>query len=139
MIMALIPEEDENLLENEDLEVTTYPTKTYYMDLEKNRIIGFSDDLESMKQVIYLALNTERSTYLAFSDDYGVELADLVGMPLSYIMAEAERRIIEALTWDTRIESVDGFEFENAGRTVHITFTVHTNFGDIDAESEVEI
>lgn len=135
--MALTPEVEENVLE-QDYELTTYPTKTYYMDLEEGRIRGFADDLESIRQVIFLVLNTERSTYLAFSDNYGVELADLVGEPISYVLAEAERRITEALTWDTRIESVDNFEFEVDGHDVHVTFTVHTEFGDIDAESEVE-
>lgn len=137
--MALTPEIDDNVIQEEDLELITYPTKTYYMDLEKGRIRGFSDDLESMKQVIFLALNTERSTYLAYSDNYGVELVDLIGEPMSYVLAELERRITEALTWDSRIESVDNFEFEVDGRSVHVTFTVHTDFGDIDSESEVEV
>ena len=137
--MALTPEIEENVLEG-DYELTTYPTKTYYMDLENKRIQGFSDELESIRQVIFLVLNTERSTYLAYSDNYGVELMDLIGMPMTYVMAEAERRITEALVWDSRIESVDNFEFENFNEhDLHVTFTVHTNFGDIDAESEVEI
>jgi hypothetical protein len=137
--MALTPEIDDNVIQEEDLELITYPTKTYYMDLEKGRIRGFSDDLESMKQVIFLALNTERSTYLAYSDNYGVELVDLIGEPMSYVLAELERRITEALTWDSRIESVDNFEYDVDGRSVHVTFTVHTDFGDIDSESEVEV
>lgn len=137
--MALTPEIEDNLLEEEDLELITYPTKTYNMELENGRIRGFSDDLESMKQVIFLALNTERSTYLAFSDNYGVELADLYGEPMSYVMAELERRITEALTWDSRIESVDNFEFEVDRRNVHVTFKVHTAFGEINWESEVEV
>lgn len=137
--MAVTPEVDDNVIEQEDLELITYPTKTYNMELENGRIRGFSDDLESMKQVIFLALNTERSTYLAYSDNYGVELVDLIGEPMSYVLAEMERRITEALTWDSRIESVDNFEFEVDGRNVHVTFTVHTDFGDIDSESEVEV
>ena len=136
--MALTPEIENNVLQ-EDLELITYPTKTYNMELEKGRIRGFSDNLESMKQVIFLALNTERSTYLAYSSNYGVELVDLYGKPMSYVMAELERRITEALTWDSRIESVDNFEFEVDGRSVHVSFTVHTDFGEIDSESEVEI
>lgn len=136
--MALTPEIEESVLDEEEYELTTYPTKTYYMNLEEGRIQGFADDLESIRQVIFLVLNTERSTYLAFSDDYGVELEDLVGMPMSYVMAEAERRITEALTWDSRIESVDEFEFLVDGHDIHVTFTVHTEFGDIEAESEVE-
>jgi hypothetical protein len=135
--MALTPTVEENTLE--EYELTTYPTKTYHMDLEAGRIVGFSDSLESIRQVIYLILNTERSTYLAYSNNYGVELVDLIGMQTTYVLAELERRITEALTWDSRISSVDGFEFEVNGSAVHVTFTVHTDFGDIDAESEVTI
>lgn len=137
--MALTPEIDDNILEEEELELGVYPTKTYNMELENGRIRGYSDDLESMKQVIFLVLNTERSTYAAYSDDYGIELIDLFGMPMSYVVAELERRITEALTWDSRIESVEDFEFEVDGQKVHVTFTVNTDFGEIESELEVEV
>jgi len=137
--MALIPETDDNILEEEDMELGIYPTKTYNMNLDEGRVVGFSDDLESMKQVIFLVLNTERSTYMAFSDNYGIELVDLYGEPMSYVLAELERRITEALTWDSRIESVDDFEFEVDGNKVHATFTVNTDFGEIESEMEVEV
>lgn len=137
--MALTPEIDDNILEEEELELAIYPTKTYNMELENGRIRGYSDDLESMKQVIFLALNTERSTYAAYSDDYGIELIDLFGMPMSYVVAELERRITEALTWDSRIESVEDYEFEVDGQKVHVTFTVNTDFGEIESELEVEV
>lgn len=133
--MGLIPEQE--IDSKQDMELTTYPTKTYHMELESGRIRGFSDDLESIRQVIFLALNTERSTYLAFSDNYGIELSDLFDMPGSFVMAELERRITETLTWDSRIESVGNFAFEINGRNVHVTFTVYTDFGNIEFESEM--
>ncbi len=135
--MGLLPEQEIDL--EQDLELSVYPTKTYNMELEEGRIRGFSDDIASMKQVIFLALNTERSTYLAFSGNYGIELSDLFDMPMSFVMAELERRITEALTWDSRIESVDHFAFEVNGRNVHVTFTVHTTFGNIDSKSEMTV
>lgn len=135
--MALTPTVENNVLEQENIAVLPYPTKTYYMELENAHIRGFADGLDSIRQVIFCALNTERSTYLAFSDDYGVELADLMGMPTSYVLAELERRISEALTWDSRIESVDNFEFEVEQRIIHVKFTVHTDFGNLDEEREV--
>ena len=46
-----------------------------------------------------------------YSWDYGVELADLFGEPVSYVCPELERRITEALLQDGRIEGVDGFSF----------------------------
>lgn len=41
-----------------------------------------------------------------------MELQDLIGKPMDYVMVEVERRITEALTQDDRIDSVDNFEFE---------------------------
>lgn len=138
--MPLTPEFDEGevFLET-DYEVTIYPTKSYHMKLEEGRIQGYTDGLESMIQVVYCILNTERGEYLAYSNNYGVELADLFGMPISYVIPELERRIKEALTWDSRIESVDDFEFEVQGSKVFVTFTVHTLYGDFEDERVVNM
>ena len=64
----------------------------------------------------------------------------LYGEPISYVCPELERRITEALTWDDRIEDVSDFEFDTSVKgIVHASFIVHTVFGDIDAEKEVNI
>ena len=38
---------------------------------------------------------------------------------------------------DERITDIEDFEFELLGGAVFVSFTVHTIFGDIDAEKEV--
>ena len=99
---------------------------------------GYVDGLEAMRQAVYKVLLTERYQYPMYSWDYGVELADLFGEPVSYVCPELERRITEALLQDGRIEGVDGFSFSFPQKgTVHVSFTVHTIFGDIEAEREV--
>lgn len=138
--MALTPEmETSEILLDNDLPETMYASLTYNMELENGRIRGYSDGLESMKQVIYKIVRTERSVYPVYSDNYGIELEDLFGEPISYVIPELERRITEALTWDSRIESVDNFEFEVTDHKVHCTFTVSTIFGEIDEERVIEI
>lgn len=138
--MALTPQfEQPEVFLGQDYEETTYPSYSYRMELEKGRIRGHTDGLESMPQVIYCILNTERSEYLAYSDNYGVELLELIGMPISYVLPELERRIREALTWDSRINSVENFEFEINNSKVHCTFTVYTIFGTINAERTVDL
>ena len=123
----------------ESFTVDIFPSKTYAMALEDERVIGLVDGLASMNQAVYKALHTERSTWMAYSNNYGVELSDLIGQPVSYVLPELKRRITEALTWDSRIDSVDGFAFEVNKRKVHATFTVHTIHGDLQAGTEVEI
>ena len=106
---------------------------------ECDRISGFIDDLEAVVQSIYLILSTERYQYVIYSWDYGVELIDLIGKPMPYVMSELPRRITEALTQDNRINNVVDFEFEQHGNKLHTTFTVITNIGNISTEMEVEI
>lgn len=108
------------------------------MNLESGLVRGYIDDQEAMKQAIYKILNTERYQYVMYSQNYGVELLDLYGEPVSYVCPELERRITEALIWDERIESVDNFEFNISKKgEVLITFTAHTIFGDVVAEKVV--
>ena len=134
--MGLIPA---NSFPDDEFEFVIYPSKTYAMDLQNGWIRGFTDGQEAMKQAIYKVLNTERFTYGAYSNNYGVELNNLFGMPMTYVLPEIKRCITEALTWDSRIESVDNFEFETEMGKVHCMFTVHTIHGDVDAEKVVNI
>lgn len=121
-----------------DFEVKEPPTHTYRMDPEGETVRGYTDGQEAMKQAIYKILLTERYQYIMYSWNYGIELLDLFGMPVSYVCPELERRITEALTWDSRIESVDGFAFDTSKKgVVHVSFTAHTIFGDVRAEREV--
>lgn len=127
-----------NLL-NLDIEFVEQPTKTYRMDLNtEEHIGGYTDELEAMKQAIFKILNTERYQYIMYSWDYGIELVDLYGQPISYVCPELERRITEALTQDERIETVSDFNFDLPKRgVVHTSFLVHTIFGTIEAERAV--
>lgn len=122
----------------QDFEITEQPTHTYKMNLESNLIRGYTDGQEAMKQAIYKILNTERYQYVMYSWNYGIELLDLYGEPVSYVCPELERRIREALTWDDRIQTVDNFEFNISKRgEILVTFTAHTVFGDVVAEKVV--
>lgn len=122
----------------QDFEITEQPTHTYKMNLESNLIRGYTDGQEAMKQAIYKILNTERYQYVMYSWNYGIELLDLYGEPVSYVCPELERRITEALTWDDRIQTVDNFEFNISKKgEILVTFTSHTVFGDVVAEKVV--
>lgn len=122
----------------QDFEIEKQPTHTYKMDLERKLVRGHTDNQEAMKQAIYKILNTERYQYVMYSWNYGIELLDLYGEPISYVCPELERRITEALTWDERIESVDNFEFNISKKgEILVTFTAHTVFGDVVTEKVV--
>ena len=121
-----------------ELEVQEQSNKDYRLNIDKNVISGTVDGIEAMKQVIYKILNTERYEHIIYSWNYGIELKDLYGEHISYICPELERRITEALIQDERVEAVDSFSFETERkRELHVTFVVHTIFGDIEAEKVV--
>ena len=122
----------------EDFEIEEQPDKTYKM--QETILRGKIEGKEAVRRAVYKILNTERYQYPVYSWDYGIELVDLYGEPFSYVCPELERRITEALTWDTRIQSADNFSFEQkAGGRILVTFTVHTVYGDIDTEQEVDV
>lgn len=122
----------------QDFEIEKQPTHTYKMNLVSEQVRGYTDKQEAMKQAIYKILNTERYQYVMYSWNYGIELLDLFGEPISYVCPELERRITEALTWDDRINSVDNFEFSTSKKgEILVTFTAHTIFGDVVAEKVV--
>ena len=106
---------------------------------ELDRISGYIDDLDALIQAIYLILMTERYQFIIYSWDYGVELLDLFGKPMPYVMAELPRRITDALTQDDRIEDVINFEFERYGKQLRTSFTVVSNVGNITTELEVVV
>ena len=118
-----------------------YGNETYKIRLSEDGdcIRGKTNEIDAVKQAIYLILNTERYAYNIYSWNYGVELADLVGQPLPYITVVLPRRIEEALTQDDRIKTVRDFVFKNNKNKLYITFTVSTIVGDIPSELEVII
>ena len=133
----MIPTINERFLQNfDDVEI---PSKDYALNVNARRINGIVNDLEEVKQAIYFILNTERYDYLIYSWEYGVELKDLVGQPMSYVIPELERRITEALIQDNRIENVSNFEFQKEKRKLHVTFVVSTTFGTIESEVDVNV
>ena len=132
----------------ENITDITYPSRTYKIVIKdeeidkperQDRIKGYTDDLDAIKQAIYLILSTERYAHIIYSWDFGVELANLFGKPMTYVMSELPRRITEALTQDDRIEDVIDFEFERNGKKLHTTFTAVTTAGNIPTELEVEV
>lgn len=134
-------DEDEEDDIDEGFDVGSEPSLTYAMNLDRHVFVGKVDETEAIRQSVIKILNTERYEHEIYSWDYGVELQDLYGKPMPYVMSEVKQRVIEALTADDRIESVDDFTVKRTGKhTLHLTFTVTTVQEDeFEMESEVEL
>lgn len=119
----------------------TYPNKTYRMNIEQDKVEGtITNNIEAVEQAVYKILNTERYKHIIYSWRYGVELADLFGKPIPYVLPEIPRRIKEALVQDDRINDVTDFDlsYEKDG-SVLAKFRVISIYGDIQAEKAVKI
>ena len=133
-------------LEDEDDELEA--TQTYLMELESNRIRGYTDDLDAVRQAVYKILNTERYENVIYSWDYGIETYDLYGEDDTYVIPELQRRIEDALSTDERIVECLDFEFEKYQKPgkhgiekkgILVKFTVSTIYGDADIEQVVNL
>lgn len=122
-----------------DFEEVAQPSRTYKLDLERKRIVGYADGREAIEQAIYKALSTERYEHLIYTWNYGAEIAKLFGQPIPYVYSELKRLITEALTHDDRIDSVDAFSFSHIKNKVHVQFTAHTIAGEIEITKEVVV
>lgn len=114
-------------------------SRTYRLQWEQNRVAGQTAELAAVRQAMEKALRSQRYQYVIYSWNYGVELSDLVGRPTAQALPEIRRRITEALTQDDRIRSVDAFSFETKRGRVTVSFTVHTVFGELQGEKEVQV
>lgn len=142
----MIPETS-GLIESEEIILEEPSSKTYLIDFDQKCLRlsfdegnsnGFIDDLKAMEQAVFCMLNTERYEHPIYSWDYGSELQDIIGMDTDIVLSEIERRVTEALMEDSRILSVDDFDFETNKKEVVCTFSVSTIYGDLEMEQEVE-
>lgn len=132
-MIPVIPEFDTTI---EEVEL---PTETHKINTDLNRVLGWTDGVEAVRQAIYLMLQTERYEHIVYSWQYGVELNDLFGKPIPFVLPELKRRITDTLLTDDRILRVDDFSFDVTRRKVLCTFTVTTIYGEVDIEQVVSV
>ncbi|RKW50818.1 MAG: DUF2634 domain-containing protein [Lachnospiraceae bacterium] len=130
----MLPLNDKDIIQ---INESTEPSNTFFIDFEKGKISGFVDEREAVKQAIMLILNTERYKFLIYSWNYGAELEALIGTHPDIVEDEAERLISEALLQDDRITAVYDFEFGRNRDTLLVNFKVDSIYGGIDIETEV--
>lgn len=125
---------------SENYEEAFLSSLTWKLNNESMTMEGTIDGIDSVKQAVFCILNTERYEYLIYDWNYGIELAELLGEPISYVLPELKRRISEALEQDDRINEVRGFQFDTSDRgTVLVSFLVETVFGTLGIETEVSV
>ncbi len=135
--MKLTPETKIEM--NNNIVIQTIPTLTYRVQQDKEIVSGTVDELEAMKQAVYKILFTERYQYEIYNWEYGMEMRNLFGRAKSYVIPEIKKRIEEALLADDRIKAVTDFEFSGGKGSLEVKFKVHTIFGTLEVERQVDI
>jgi phage baseplate assembly protein W len=118
-----------------DLEFTQRTNRTY--KIIGDRIAGFVDGIDAIRQAIYKILSTERYKFIIYSHDYGVEYEQLIGKSKDLTQNEFQRITREALLEDTRILSVTDFTFDFNGNNFTSTFLVRTILGNFVEEIQI--
>lgn len=105
----MTPNFDNEYLEQE-IEIVLQPSFTHKMLIEEERVKGYTDGEEAVKQFIYKCINTEKGIYPIYPN-FGVKKRDLFGKPKNYAFVVLTRRITDALMLDDRIEDVYEFKY----------------------------
>jgi phage baseplate assembly protein W len=119
-----------------DVIEVTAPSLTYRVI--NGRIVGMIDGQDAARQAIEKILRTERFAWPIYDDQYGNDLAELLGKEMPYVKAEVRRMLVEALKADDRVNDVRVDKIEQTGSDELSVFaTVTTQFGLLNIESEV--
>ena len=89
------------------------------------------DAVEAYRFWVMKCLVTERYKYLAYSEDFGVEIEEIskANHPRDISESEIQRTITESLEIDERTLSVDNFEFDWSVDSVLVSFEVESIYG----------
>lgn len=126
-------------LDMASIEKKIIPSLTWKINEERAEARGTVDELEAVKQAIYKILQTERYRYAIYDWNYGIELEELYGKNVTYVIPELKKRIEDALLADERVTAVTDFSFQQEKESVTAGFLVHTIFGEVTAERTVDI
>lgn len=141
MTMALdIPIPVEELEESEEI-----TSRTYAINWEDGRIMGFVDGQEAVRQFIKKALMTPRFKCLIYDSQYGSEIKEVVlqeNATREYIETEMQFLVSDALSYDERILDIYNLEIEFQDSypmqdSVLISFDVDTIYGSIPVKEVI--
>lgn len=120
-------------------------SRTYKIDWDEGRIIGFVDGQDAMNQFIKKAILTPRFRCLIYSNQYGSEIIETLmdkSVTREYIEAEISFLVTDTLIHDPRVLRVYNIEIEFNDTypmqdSCVITFDVDTIYGEISVKEAV--
>ena len=121
-----------------DIVIASQPSKTWIIDRNTMQVACMDDGLEAVRQAVEIALDVERFRWTIYSANFGSELDELIGQDEALITAEIPRLVEGALSQDDRVVQVEDYVFTRTGPdSMHVSFTVHTVYGDLIEEMQI--
>ena len=115
------------------------PSRTWYINKEKNRIEGECDGWQSVRQAVEIILNVERFRWQIYKPHSGMQWDGLIGQDTGYVATELQRRVTEALLMDDRVRGISDYTYTIDGNVLKASFTVNTVYGDEQTSVEVNL
>ncbi len=112
-------------------------SKTYRLDKENKRIMGFISGQAAMEQAVEILLTTERYAYEIYDWSFGSQLHELMGIGVREAELKAASYIQEALLVDDRVKEVRDMEVMGKRNHLSLSFSVVTKEGVLEQEWEV--
>ena len=112
-------------------------SKTYRLDKENKRIMGFISGQAAMEQAVEILLTTERYAYEIYDWSFGSQLHELMGIGVREAELKAASYIQEALLVDDRVKEVRDMQVMGKRNHLSLSFSVVTKEGVLEQEWEV--
>ena len=135
--MEVLPES--NIPLSGSVEFVSHPSRTWHLNRTTGRIDGICDGRDAVKQAVEIILLTERYRWQIYQPTSGMQWDGLIGQDTGYVAAELQRRLQDALLADDRVTGLKDYSYKTDGRSMSVTFTVTTVYGEIETGTEVMI
>lgn len=135
--MATLPEMQIDLTHG--VEFRDQPSLTWIYDPISNRLRGWGDGYEALRQAVEIICNVERFRWQIYSPNFGIELEGLLGTEPGYAASELRRRLEDAFSADRRLLGLSRFDWRSDGERLFAETTVDTVFGPVPAALEVKL
>ena len=122
-----------------DYKPTTTFNRTCKINYTTNRVEGWCEGLEALKESIHCTLGIAKHEFMIYPHTYGTELESLIGESIYFAVPKVEGYIKDALLKDNRILEVKNFSHTRNKHRLHTTFTVVSVFGNVEIESVVSV
>lgn len=113
-----------------EVEQQEHEDLTYRLDLKNKRITKLIDGLEATIQAMLKIILTERYSSVIYSSAYGSEIEPLIGADIKLVQADIQRRLVDALSEDSRFVAITNFNSRIVGfNELEVTFLLETIYG----------